>query len=188
MRIIAASNSDLNRLSESGTFRPDLLYRLRVLHLTLPPLRERGDDVLLLAREFLQKCKREYGCRATELDEASCRWFNRYRWPGNVRELEAIVYREALLCDETILRLAPPAELSLDPCDRETRFTVLNDMPYTVAKSKVIENFTRQYLAAVLNESNGNVSRAAQVAGKERRAFGKLLKKHGVSTQRREQL
>lgn len=184
VRIVAASNADLNRLEANGIVRTDLLYRLRILNLRLPPLRERGDDALLLARAFLDKCKRENKCKAVTLDESSCDWFSRYRWPGNIRELEGLVYREAMLSDETTLRLAPPEDFSpSERWDSDARITVLTDMPYTAAKAKVIDKFTRQYLAALLAQSEGNVTRAARVAGKERRAFGKLLKKHGLNTQ-----
>ena len=183
VRILAASNADLDHLAEIGAFRADLLFRLRILNLRLPPLRERGNDALLLAREFFVRCQRQNECKAIELDEASCEWFDSYRWPGNVRELEALVYSGAMLCDEAVVRLAAPATSSLgDQWDSNRRLTSFNELPYSAAKAKVIDTFTRQYLAVLLDRSGGNVTRAAQVAGKERRALGKLLKKHGLDS------
>ncbi len=181
VRIIAASNADLDRLAEAGAFRSDLLFRLRILNLKLPPLRERGDDAVLLARTFFDICKRQHECRVAEFDESSCSWFSRYRWPGNIRELEGLVYRETMLCDETILRLATPEALAQErrrAADR--RIASYRGMPYDAAKLLALEQFHRQYLGGLLDQTGGNVTRAAQVAGKERRAMGKLLKKYGV--------
>ncbi len=122
VRIIAATNTNLDRLAESGTFRSDLLYRLRILTLKMPPLRERDEDSLLLARAFFARCKQENQCKAEELDESSCSWFGRYQWPGNVRELEGLVYREAMVSDDETLRLEPPDFVYRRPpqCTRQT--------------------------------------------------------------------
>lgn len=184
VRIVAASNADLDQLAETGAFRKDLLYRLRILGLRLPPLRERGDDALLLARAFLDRCRNQYQCPVGSLDEASCDWFGRYQWPGNVRELEGLVYREAMTCDDDALRLAPPTLFS-DERRRalERRRTRFDGVAYATAKSQVLQQFDRQYLAELMERAKGNVTRAARIAGKERRALGKLLKKHGLSGQ-----
>jgi two-component system, NtrC family, response regulator GlrR len=182
VRIVAASNADLDDLAESGAFRSDLLFRLRILNLQLPPLRERGDDALLLARAFFDKCRRQHDCKVAELDESSCEWFGRYRWPGNIRELEGLIYREAMICDDTILRLAAPVTLLGERRIGNDRRSMsdFNGLPYALARSRVLEHFDRQYLAGLMTHAGGNVTRAARVAGKERRALGKLLKKHGL--------
>lgn len=181
VRIIAASNADLDHLAESGLFRTDLLFRLRILNLKLPPLRERGDDALLLARAFFDKCRQQHECIVTELDETSCEWFGRYPWPGNIRELEGLIYREAMICDETTLRLAAPSALSAERRrGDDRRLGGFSALPYAAAKSNILRQFERQYLAGLMKHAGGNVTHAAQVAGKERRALGKLLKKHGL--------
>jgi DNA-binding NtrC family response regulator len=181
VRIVAASNANLDRLVESGTFRIDLLFRLRILNLKLPPLRERGDDALLLAQAFFDRCRRQHECNAMDLDASSCAWFGRYHWPGNVRELEGLVYREAMLGDEATLRLAAPIMLSQERRQGgDRRLNAFNGMPYSVAKSRALEQFTRRYLAALMDHAGGNITHAARVAGKERRALGKLLKRHGL--------
>jgi two-component system response regulator GlrR len=184
VRVIAATNASLDRLTESGDFRQDLLFRLRILNLKLPPLRERGQDALLLARAFFIRCREENECLAGELDESACAWFQRYEWPGNVRELEGLIYREAMICDENMLRLAPPDALTLAGerrAGRDRRLIGCEGEAYATAKSMALEHFDRQYLTALMDQAKGNVTRAAKVAGKERRAFGKLLKKHGLA-------
>jgi DNA-binding NtrC family response regulator len=181
VRIVAASNANLDRLVESGTFRTDLLFRLRILNLKLPPLRDRGDDALLLAQAFFERCTRHHDCSVTELDASSCAWFRRYHWPGNVRELEGLVYREAMLCDETTLRLAAPTVLFSERRQGgDRRLATFNGLPYSVAKSEALERFTRRYLAGLMAHAGGNITHAAPIAGKERRALGKLLKRHGL--------
>ena len=183
LRIIAASNTSLDELSVSGRFRLDLLYRLKILSLRLPPLRDRDDDVMLLAREFLERCRTEFRCAVRKLDENSCDWFYRYRWPGNIRELEGLVYREAMICDDEILYLWPPQSYN-DERRRgaDRRGYGFDGLSYSSAKSRVIEQFDREFLASLMQQALGNVSQAARLAGKERRALGKLLKKHGIES------
>ena len=182
VRLIAATNSRLDNLVESHAFRCDLLYRLRILGMRLPPLRERDGDAMLLANVFFSRCKAKFHCEAKELDQDSCDWFRRYQWPGNVRELEGLVYRETVVCDDATLRLPPP---DLYNAERrrtfERRLTGFLDTTYSSAKSMVLEQFERNYLSELIARTHGNVSQAARLAGKERRAFGKLLKKHGIT-------
>jgi len=181
VRIIAASNSDLDALAASGAFRSDLLFRLRILNLMLPPLRDRGADALLLARVFFDNCRRQHDCKAVELDESSCEWFSRYPWPGNIRELEGLIYREAMICDDPHLKLPTPAHIATERrCGSDRRQEGFLGTTYAAAKSKVVEQFERRYLAGLMVHAGGNVTRAAQVAGKERRALGKLLKKRAI--------
>jgi DNA-binding NtrC family response regulator len=181
VRILAATNANLDRLVESGAFRIDLLFRLRILNLKLPSLRDRGDDALLLAQAFFDRCKRQHECTAMDLDASSCAWFGRYRWPGNVRELEGLVYREAMLCEEATLRLAAPTTASQERRQGgDRRLAGFSSTPYSVAKSKVLDQFARRYLAGLMDQAGGNVTHAARVAGKDRRALGKLLKKYGL--------
>jgi DNA-binding NtrC family response regulator len=181
VRVIAATNNSLEHLAQRGEFRTDLLYRLKVLNLMLPPLRDRGDDVFALARHFFESYRLRYGSTAESLDERDCGWFCQYEWPGNVRELENLIIRESLLCETSILRPPPPNSFSEK---REERFEMflrnLSNMHFSKAKAKVVAHFEQDYLTALMTRANGNVSHAARLAGKERRALGKLLKKHGV--------
>jgi len=182
VRVIAASNAALDTLAETGQFRIDLLFRLRVMSLRLPPLREREGDALLLARLFFTRCRDDHPCAARELDADSCDWFGRYHWPGNVRELETLVYREALITDQTVLRLAEPAVLARERRRRpDRRASDFDGVALAKAKARMVQEFERSYLHQLMSKAEGNVTRAALLAGKERRALGKLLKKYGMS-------
>ena len=182
VRIIAASNANLDQLVASGAFRTDLLFRLRILVLKLPPLRERGQDSMLLARTFFSRCRQEHQCTPRELDVSSCNWFDRYLWPGNVRELEAIVYREAMISDDALLQLQAPVAFAAERRSAvDRRLCKFEGVAYSVARMMALEQFDRQYLTDLMAKAKGNVSHAARTAGKERRSLGKLLKKNGIS-------
>ena len=172
-RVIAAANRKLDDLARAGGFRVDLLYRLDLLHLRMPPLRERTGDAQLLVRHFLAHYAAHYGVESPRLDDATLAWIDQYRWPGNVRELQNWVQRRLLMDDapavgEQTLDALAPTESARGP------------MNFRAAKAEAVRRFERDYVAQVLKQAEGNVTRAAQLAGKERRAFGKLLKKHGL--------
>jgi two-component system response regulator GlrR len=183
VRIIAASNAALDKLTDSGAFRLDLLFRLRIMSLSLPPLREREGDAMILANLFLGRCRHEHGCQVSHLDESSCHWFDRYQWPGNVRELQSLVYREALVSEHEVLRLEPPTCLAHDRRRRaDRRICSIDGTDFVTAKARAVEHFERSYLLVLMERADGNVSRAARLAGKERRTLGKLLKKHRIGS------
>ncbi|MCX9157583.1 sigma-54 dependent transcriptional regulator, partial [Niveibacterium sp. 24ML] len=174
VRVIAAASPRLAQLIARGEFRPDLAWRLNVLAVELPPLRERPGDPRLLAEHFLARYSRRYGVACRGLDPASVAWLETQAWPGNVRELDNLIHRSLLLCDGGVLRLgAPPtAGAAGDAAQAHLSF---ND-----ARAAAIEAFERQYLENLMQLTGGNVSLAARIAGKERRCLGKLLKKHGL--------
>ncbi len=182
VRVIAASNADLSELVRCRSFRQDLQFRLNIMGLEMPPLRERRSDVPLLVEHFTRRFARQYGQPQKTLGAASRDRLLRYDWPGNVRELENLVHREFLLADGPEFEIPASA---LDP----RRLTALVDQcssgdarafpAFKIAKEQAIANFERAYLAQLLVETNGNVSAAARRSGKERRALGRLLKKHG---------
>ena len=175
VRIIAASNRVLEREVEAGAFRLDLLYRLKVLHLPLPPLRERRADIAPLAEHFVATTSARYRKAALPIDPHTLAWFERYSWPGNIRELENLVQRAFLLADgERISVPAPSASFAAAPAPEP----VLN---YRQAKSLAIAEFESRFLANLIGRANGNVSAAARISGTERRYLGRLLKKHRIS-------
>jgi transcriptional regulator with GAF, ATPase, and Fis domain len=182
VRILAASNRDLPEHIAGGHFREDLYHRLNVLNVVVPPLRLRAGDAGVLARHFLQACAERYRMPPKQLDERTLSWFEGYRWPGNVRELENLIHREFLQSEQVELRIEPPGEiaaLAQPPSTAAPRD--YGQMSYRKAKSIALENFDRAYLAQLLERSLGNVTRAAELAGKERRALGKLLKRYQIS-------
>jgi len=163
VRIIAATNSNLLEEVESKRFRKDLYYRLNILSAHLPPLRERKSDIPLLVRHFLGK----YGKRISRL--AMMKLMS-HDWPGNVRELEAVISRTAVVCGDVIR----PQDIELN--DEKDRWPIL---PFRDAKEKTIERFEAEYLKQILVLCRGNISQAARAAGKDRRAFQRLIKRHG---------
>ena len=175
VRLIAAANRPLEALVQREHFRSDLLYRLKVLTLLLPPLRERGDDIPLLARHFIARYAAKYGLASKSITPTTLHWMQAYGWPGNVRELENWVHRQFLMCDGPWLS---HDELEPEAPQREADGSV--PPTFQAAKAEAVCRFEREYLQRVLQQAHGNVTRAARLACKERRAFGKLLKKHGI--------
>lgn len=174
-RIIAASNKCLEREVDHGRFRSDLLYRLNILRLRVPPLRERGEDILYLARHFAGVYATRYGLCSHGIGAGLRDWLQQHHWPGNVRELENTIHRLVLQCDGEILHdpeLGPEIPDDGRPGD------------FKSAKAEAIASFEKNYLALVLAQTGGNVSAAARLAQTDRRALGRLLKKHGVDCDR----
>ncbi|SFO02793.1 regulatory protein, Fis family [Nitrosospira briensis] len=181
VRVIVASNRNLTQLAEMGEFRLDLFFRLKIMHLTLPPLRERQDDAALLATHFLQECAARFNRGAKTLHADTIAWFGKYSWPGNIRELENLIYREYLLADEPILNIAPLEPVMVERRHKfDRRRPDLSCLNFTKAKNDAIAKFEQYYLAEALTKAHGNVTKAASLVGKDRRAFGKLLKKHSM--------
>ena len=180
VRIVAACNSDLLDSVGQGQFRADLYYRLAAMDLQVPPLRRREHDPVLLARHFIAEAAHQYQRTVQELHPDTVHWLLTYAWPGNVRELQNRIQREFLLCDgpDILVRdLAPDSDRRCQPDRRLGCPTTLN---FNEAKQQVLNAFERSQLQRLLSETGGNVSSAARLAGKERRALGKLLKKHGI--------
>ncbi|HEV8474976.1 MAG TPA: sigma 54-interacting transcriptional regulator, partial [Methylomirabilota bacterium] len=175
VRVLAASNVDLQAFSRQGRFREDLLYRLTLLTLTLPPLRARAGDALLLAEAFVRRFCQQYGTSERRLDAASIAALERPQpWPGNVRELEHRVHRSFLLSKGPLVSLDPPTAPSDDPS------APAGISSFAEAKAHAIAEFERRYVGELLAQAKGNLSLAARLAGKERSRFGKLVKKYGL--------
>ena len=175
VRVLCASNKDTREQIESGRLREDLVYRLDVLNVNLPPLRQRTEDLHLLAQYFLAQLALDHGQPAKVFSSDLIDMISRYEWPGNVRELQNFVYRNFLMSDEDViddpLYLAT-AELQSKPRDDIASFNQ--------EKQALIEKFERDYLQRLLKHTKGNISRAAAIANKERRSFSRLMSKHGL--------
>ncbi len=178
VRIIAATNSSLISLVEKNDFREDLYFRLNVLYIRMPSLRERPDDIQHIARYFFQKYIASYDQGPRVIHEETFKWLRRQSWKGNVRELENILLREFLLCTSPKLLIEEKIPYAIsDDC-----LACVDNNPITFqsAKETVINEFEKAYLSNILSLTKGNVSEAARIAGKERRAFGKLVKKYNI--------
>jgi DNA-binding NtrC family response regulator len=176
-RIIAASNKDLRKAMETRQFRDDLYHRMNVLHLSIPSLRERTEDIPTLARHFLLRYAEKYSKNARQIAASALRKLGAYTWPGNVRELEGVIQRAVLMSDGTLIQSAdidlPVAFLEGDATTPSLR----------LAKAHMVRQFERSYLVDVLAACKGNVSHAARTAGKERRSFQRLIQKYDIDIQ-----
>ena len=182
VRIVGSTNTALATLAARGAYRQDLLFRLNVLTIDLPPLRNRGDDAVLLARAFLERLARQYRRAPVRLHAQALAYIRAHHWPGNVRELENLMHREFLLNDAPDLAIstAPAVALrSAESCDARSK--ALTRTSFRAAKAHAVAAFERAYIAELLAHANGNVSLAARLAGKERSRFSKLVRKHGFS-------
>jgi DNA-binding NtrC family response regulator len=172
VRIIASTNVDLTRRIYEGAFREDLFYRLSVLVLNLPPLRERNGDVPLLAQHFWNAYTETSGTPRRTLSPATLEALKSYSWPGNVRELENVIQRIVVLTEDDVVEPHDlPIPLSLSQSAAAS---------HKEAKARAIEQFERTYIAGLLQKHNGNVTQAAREAKKDRRAMGRLIKKYRV--------
>jgi DNA-binding NtrC family response regulator len=179
VRFIAATNRPLAALIEAGEFRKDLYYRLCVYSLNLPPLRDRKEDVLRLAEHFIGKhgppdARLEFSAEARAALLA-------FDWPGNIRELENAVLRGIQRSrngsiSAADIGLSLPSRRDAAPVFRGS----LTEVSLNAQKKRLIDALEREYLTQVMHQHGGNITRAASAAGRERRDFGKLLKKHGI--------
>ncbi len=185
VRILAASNICLSELVAQGTFRQDLLFRLNLLHIDLPPLRTRKADIPKLAEHFMSKYRRQYQQPEKRFHPDAVAWMETYHWPGNVRELENFVHRSFLLSDHPEIIPTDSQQETQETHSRrklvDRRQAVDFDTSFNEAKNQAINNFEQSYLTRLISNSKGIVTQAADLAQKERRSLGKLLKKHDIN-------
>ncbi len=174
LRIVAATNEDLHVAVQEGRFRKDLYYRLNVIPIRLPALRERRDDIPLLAQVFVERYAERTGKRVADLSQDALARLAAYDWPGNVRELEHVIERAVVLATSSRLR-ARDLSMGADEGGESNSFQE--------AKARVVRDFERGYLRSVLSQCGGNISQAAVAAGKDRRAFWELMRKHDISSE-----
>jgi len=180
VRVVAATHRDLREEVRAGRFREDLFYRLNVFAVTLPPLRERPEDVPLLAAHLLEKHARALRRPLHGFAPEALARLAGHAWPGNVRELENVVERAVAVAGGE--RVEPgdlPPELSATALPA-TPGAALAALPYKDAVAGARDRVTREYLVALMTEFGGNVTRAAERAGVERESLHRLLRKHGL--------
>lgn len=179
VRILTATNRDLQELVSEGLFRDDLFYRINVYPIPVPPLRDRADDIPLLINHFIAKYSQSGDQDVIGIDPEAIEALHAHSWPGNVRELENALERAVLLAGAGPIKLEhlPPSiwEEPRKPAGEE-----LIHLPYHDAAQSAAHDFGKTYLAAVLKRYKGNVTKAAKDAGIERESFHRLLKKHDL--------
>ena len=171
VRVISATNRDLLQRVHANEFRKDLYYRLNVVQLRLPSLRQRREDIVLLARHFVKKYVARFSLPVRDFSIDAIQKLQSYHWPGNIRELENVIGAAVALCDGPLIGAA---DLLIAPDQTETRSS------FREAKARLITEFEREYIMCLLSSCDSNVSEAARAAGKNRRAFWELIRKHKI--------
>ena len=178
IRVIAASNKNLEQCIRERTFREDLYYRLNVVSVCLPPLRERKDDIPSLAQFFLRRFNKKVGRKISEIPQDVLKVLTGYDWPGNVRELENAIERAVVLATENAIRVSHlPDKLLEAHIDSGPVFSGLS---YKEAKHQVLDSFSKEFVKRLLCMSKGNVSQAAREAGMDNANFRRLMRKHDI--------
>jgi two-component system response regulator GlrR len=172
VRIIAATNQNLDEMVENKSFRKDLFYRLSNLVLDVPPLRERTEDIPLLADYFLKQTQKR-GETSRRLSTGALKWLMRQKWLGNVRELKNVLERAVLLSDQDVIKAEDLTEQTVE--ETPGRMGVFRQ-----AKRRQVEIFEKNYVRDLLKECSGNVSKAAMKAGLARRNFQLMIKKYNM--------
>ncbi|MCK4752899.1 MAG: sigma-54-dependent Fis family transcriptional regulator [Planctomycetes bacterium] len=165
VKILAATNKDLHGLVKKEFFREDLFYRLNVITIVIPPLRERGDDILLLANNFLTNFAAELGKPSPRFSDEALQSLRSYNWPGNVRELENVIQRLVVMTDGDLIDVSDLPLLM--------RFSVLRETGFT----RTLAEVEREYISNVLASIGGNKTRAAEILGIDRKTLREKLKK-----------
>lgn len=177
VRILAASNKNLQNLLKEERFREDLYYRLNVINIQVPPLRERKSDIPLLAEYFLQVYNVKHSKSIISISQAAMSVFLSYNFPGNVRELENIIQHAVILSNESHIEThhLPSNVFGLEALIGEESET------FPKAKKRVIENFEKAFITTQLVKSKGNISRAAKISGVHVKNFFEKMKKYGIN-------
>jgi DNA-binding NtrC family response regulator len=174
VRVVAATNRDLAGAAASGEFREDLYYRLKVVTISLPPLRERREDISLLVDHLVRRAATQCGKPVSALSDAALAVLHDYDWPGNVRELAHVLERSVALAQDAVISVDDlPADLRGGPPP-----AVPTDL---VGDRPTLEELKQRYIRHVFDESGGNVSRAAAVLGLERRSLYRMLRRYGIA-------
>lgn len=176
VRVVAATNIDLEARLANGSFRQDLYYRLNVIHIHLPPLRDRAEDILALAEHFLARSATKAGKVIRGFHEAAKKALLGYGWPGNVRELENVVERAVALAESDLVEMEDlPAGV------RERRATAEDELGAAVARGLTLEELEREFIKRVLAAEGGNKTRAAQRLGLDRKTLYRKLEEYAAS-------
>jgi len=184
IRLIAATNKDLEKMIKEGTFREDLYYRLNIVPLFLPPLKERTEDILLLAIHFLKKYSEEMGKAIKGFSPEAMERLMKYQWPGNVRELENVIERTVVMMDEEMVRMdhliLPGQQEGGRPNEPVPETSEELKEVKKKLREKAVEEVERAFVLNALERNQWNVTRAAEEVGMQRPNFQALMKKYNL--------
>ncbi|HEY2961378.1 MAG TPA: sigma 54-interacting transcriptional regulator [Pyrinomonadaceae bacterium] len=176
VRLIVATNKDLEEAIKRGQFREDLYYRLNVFTIFMPPLRERKPDILLLAEHFVEKFEHEHSKRIKRISTPAIDMLTSYHWPGNVRELENVIERAVLVCESNVIHghHLPPSLQTAEGSDTVTRLSLIS----------AVEAYERDLIQDALKTARGNRAKAAKLLDSTERIVGYKVKKYGIRCER----
>jgi DNA-binding NtrC family response regulator len=178
LRLVAATNRRLDALVERGEFREDLLYRLAVVQLELPPLRERREDIVPLAVHFIAHFAARHGVPALPLGESGRRALLAHDWPGNVRELRNALERALVLADGSAIERGDlPGSVAGSAAVLAPAEAALAELSWEEARERVLVSFDRAFITAALNRNGGNVSATARALGLHRQSLQKMMRR-----------
>ncbi len=181
LRLICATNQPLEEKVESNQFREDLYYRVNTFTIQIPPLKDRRDDIPLLANHFLQHYARQHQKSVNAISPPAMELLLKGEWKGNIRELEHVLERAVILASgEAVQPEDLPPQIRPAEHNFQAPQTFLLSLPFKEAKDQLIEDFERRYIEDVLQKYHGNVSRAAEHSGIDRRSLHRLLAKYGL--------
>lgn len=177
-RVISATNKNLVQAVKDGDFREDLYYRLNVICINLPPLRDMAEDIPLLSKHYLHYFNGLNRKSISRISPQAADLLARYQWPGNVREVQNVIERAVALCSGDVIM---PGELPDYIRENEDPSGIALDLPFEDAKKEWIDVFEKKYLRLMLQKTGGNISRAARMAGVNRKTIHRLIEKHGLN-------
>jgi transcriptional regulator with PAS, ATPase and Fis domain len=177
VRVVAATNVDLRAALEQGRFREDLYYRLNVVPINIPPLRERNEDIPFLAKHFVQKLSAELGTAAREISPSAMERLLTHSWPGNVRELENTIERSLVLASDQVLQ---PSDIRIEP-PRSNAHMAAQHAPL-LPEGETLEHWEQMMIREALRRANGNKSQAARILGLTRNALRYRLSQMGLDS------
>jgi DNA-binding NtrC family response regulator len=181
VRILSATHKDLMMEIQNGNFRNDLYYRLKVIDIEIPPLRDRKEDIPILAEHYLAEFSRKHNKKMEGVDPDGLKLLLRYHWPGNVRQLVNMLERAVVLATGPVLRKEDlPNELELPSGFSDSYLDDLMHLPFKQAKDKIVTRFMKEYLTKRLNDNEGNISHTAAELGIKRQSLQAMMKRLGI--------
>jgi len=180
-RIITATHQDLEKEVKASNFREDLFFRLNIVRIDLPPLRERKEDIVLLANHFIKYFNKKYGFSWIGIDEDASDLLTNYSFPGNIRELRNIIERIMVTADGNIINKTHIKKIY--GIENTLRYKDMLERDYHDLKREVINNFERQYFTRLMSTFNGNISNASKHSGLPRKTIYEKLKEHNIEQQ-----
>jgi len=181
IRVVSATNRNLDNAIEKGLLREDFFYRINTIQIQIPPLRERKEEIPSLIKYFLDGLERKYNRGIQNIDNNAFSLLRNHQWPGNVRELQNVIERTYYLASPPEIHVQDlPSYLSQHSL--EDSHLEIENLPYREAKEKILERFEKDYLRAQLTKNNWNITKTAEVCDIDRRTIHRLMKKYKLKS------